>query len=136
MVLEGHGKQEIAKLLNDQGIPNPTRYKAEHGWASGHPVSNSHGLWNKTTIWRILRNEMYTGVMLQGRRKKVSYKSKALIDMPKEQWIRVEGTHEAIIDRELFQTVQRGLDLRSKTDAPGRSTCCPVWSSAWTAAAP
>ena len=73
--LEGHGKQEIAKLLNDQGIPNPTRYKAEHGWASGHPVSNSHGLWNKTTIWRILRNEMYTGVMLQGRRKKVSYLS-------------------------------------------------------------
>lgn len=68
--LEGHGKQEIAKLLNDQGIPNPTRYKAEHGWASGHPVSNSHGLWNKTTIWRILRNEMYTGVMLQGRRKR------------------------------------------------------------------
>ena len=117
--LEGHGKQEIAKLLNDQGIPNPTRYKAEHGWASGHPVSNSHGLWNKTTIWRILRNEMYTGVMLQGRRKKVSYKSKALIDMPKEQWIRVEGTHEAIIDRELFQTVQRGLDLRSKTDGTG-----------------
>lgn len=117
--LEGHGKQEIAKLLNDQGIPNPTRYKAEHGWASGHPVSNSHGLWNKTTIWRILRNEMYTGVMLQGRRKKVSYKSKALIDMPKEQWFRVEGTHEAIIDRELFQTVQRGLDLRSKTDGTG-----------------
>ena len=57
--------------------------------------------------------------MLQGRRKKVSYKSKALIDMPKEQWFRVEGTHEAIIDRELFQTVQRGLDLRSKTDGTG-----------------
>ena len=104
--LEGHGKQEIAKLLNDQGIPNPTRYKAEHGWASGHPVSNSHGLWNKTTIWRILRNEMYTGVMLQGRRKKVSYKSKALIDMPKEQWFRVEGTHEAIIDRQTWEKVQ------------------------------
>ena len=107
--LEGHGKQEIAKLLNDQGIPNPTRYKAEHGWASGHPVSNSHGLWNKTTIWRILRNEMYTGVMLQGRRKKVSYKSKALIDMPKEQWIRVEGTHEAIIDQATFDAAQELL---------------------------
>ena len=119
--LEGHGRQEIAKLLNDRGIPNPTRYKLEHGWASGHPVSNDHGLWNKTTIWRILRNEMYTGVMVQGRRKKASYKSKTLIDLPEDQWFRVEGTHEAIIDRELFEAVQRGLRLRSKTDGTGEA---------------
>lgn len=119
--LEGHGKQAIAKMLNDQGIPNPTRYKTEHGWASGHPVSNNHGLWNKTTVWRILRNEMYTGVMLQGRRKKVSYKSKVVIDVPEEQWFRVEGTHEAIIDRELFEKVQQGLRLRSKTDGTGEA---------------
>lgn len=119
--LEGHGKQEIARMLNDRGVPNPTHYKMERGWASGHPVSNNHGLWNKTTIWRILRNEMYTGVMLQGRRKKVSYKSKALIDIPEDQWFRVEGTHEAIIDRELFQAVQRGLQLRSKTDGTGEA---------------
>ena len=119
--LEGRGKQEIARLLNDQGIPNPTQYKAERGWASGHPVSNNHGLWNKTTIWRILRNEMYTGVMVQGRRKKVSYKSKTLIDLPEEQWVRVEGTHEAIIDRELFEKVQRGLRLRAKTDGTGEA---------------
>lgn len=119
--LEGHGKQEIAKRLNDRGIPNPTRYKAERGWASGHPVSNNHDLWNKTTIWRILHNEMYTGVMLQGRRKKVSYKSKVLIDLPEEQWFRVEGTHEAIIDRELFERVQEGLRLRSKADGTGEA---------------
>lgn len=119
--LEGHGKQEIARMLNDRGVLNPTRYKMERGWASGHPVSNNHGLWNKTTIWRILCNEMYTGVMLQGRRKKASYKSKALIDIPEDQWFRVEGTHEAIIDRELFQAVQRGLQLRSKTDGIGEA---------------
>ena len=98
-------------------IPPATRRNTAGPAVTRCPTAT--GLWNKTTIWRILRNEMYTGVMLQGRRKKVSYKSKALIDMPKEQWIRVEGTHEAIIDRELFQTVQRGLDLRSKTDGTG-----------------
>lgn len=117
--LEGHGKQNIAAMLNEEGVPNPTRYKAERGWTCGHPGGNDHGLWNKTTVWRILHNEMYTGVMIQGRRKKVSYKSKVLIDVPEEQWYRVEGTHEAIIDKETFDAVQRNLALRSKTDGSG-----------------
>lgn len=117
--LEGHGKQSIACMLNDRGIPNPTRYKAERGWGGNHPAKNEFGLWNKTTIWRILHNEMYTGVMIQGRRKKASYKSKALIAVPEDKWYRVEGTHEAIIDRDTFQAVQQSLRLRAKTDGTG-----------------
>lgn len=117
--LEGHGRQSIAHMLNESGVLSPSRYKTEHGWTCNTPAKNGHGLWNKTTIWRILHNEMYTGVMIQGRRKKVSYKSKVLIDVPADQWYRVEGTHEAIIDRETFDTVQRNLVLRSKTDGSG-----------------
>lgn len=119
--LEGHGRQNIAYLLNQQGVPNPTRYKAERGWNCNHPMKNDFGLWNKVTVGRILTNEMYTGVMIQGRRKKVSYKSKVIIDTPEDQWYRVEGTHEAIIDRATFETVQRGLRLRAKTDGSGEA---------------
>ncbi len=119
--LEGHGRQNIAYLLNQQGIPNPTRYKAERGWTCNHPIKNDFGLWNKVTVGRILTNEMYTGVMIQGRRRKVSYKSKVVIDTPKSEWYRVEGTHEAIIDRETFQAVQRGLKLRTRTDGTGEA---------------
>ena len=90
--LEGRGRQSIARMLNESGVPSPSRYKADHGWTRNPP--GKKGLWNKTTIWRMLRNEMYTGVMIQGRRKKVSYKSKVLIDVPEDQWYRVEGTHE------------------------------------------
>lgn len=117
--LEGHGKQNIAHMLNEQGIPNPARYKAERGWTCNYPTKNDYGLWNKTTIWRILHNEMYTGTMIQGRRKKVSYKSKVLIDIPEDQWYRVEGTHEPIIDLETFNAVQQSLAVRSKTDGSG-----------------
>ena len=117
--LEGHGKQSIAFMLNSRGIVNPTRYKAERGWNCNHPIKNDYGLWNKTTVWRILHNEMYTGVMVQGRTKKVSYKSKTLITMPREQWFRVEGTHEAIIDSETFQAVQKLMALRSREDGTG-----------------
>ena len=119
--MEGHGRQNIAYLLNQQGIPNPTRYKAERGWACNHPIKNDFGLWNKVTVGRILTNEMYTGVMIQGRRRKVSYKSKVIIDTPEDQWYRVEGTHEAIIDRATFDAVQRGLKLRTKTDGSGEA---------------
>ncbi len=119
--MEGHGRQNIAYLLNQQGIPNPTRYKAERGWTCNHPIKNDFGLWNKVTVGRILTNEMYTGVMIQGRRRKVSYKSKVIIDTPEDQWYRVEGTHEAIIDRATFDAVQRGLKLRTKTDGSGEA---------------
>ncbi len=117
--LEGHGKQEIAHMLNDLGILNPTLYKMAHGWTYRNSAKPDFTLWNKNTVWRILRNEMYTGVMIQGKTKKASYKSKTMLAVPEERWYRVEGTHEAIIDRETFEAVQRGLDLRSKTDGTG-----------------
>lgn len=118
--LAGNGKQHIAHLLNQRGLPNPTKYKQEKGLAYHNgSATDDHGLWNKTSVGRILCNEMYTGVMVQGRRKKVSYKSKALIDMPQAQWFRVEGTHEAIIQPEVFQRVQTLMRPRVKTDGRG-----------------
>ncbi len=119
--LEGRGKQEIAHRLNDLGVVNPTRYKMEHGWTYRNAVKRDNTLWNKNTVWRILRNEMYTGVMVQGRVKKASYKSKSMLPVPRDHWYRVEGTHQAIIDRATFDAVQRGLDLRSKTDGRGEA---------------
>ena len=62
---------------------------------------------------------MYTGTMIQGRRKKASYKSKVLIALPEDQWYRVEGTHEPIIDQKTFIAVQQSLSLRTKTDGRG-----------------
>ena len=106
--LEGRGRQAIARALNEQGVPSPARYK------TGEP-----GRWNKVTVWRILRSEMYTGVMVQGRRRKVSYKSRRLEDVPEAEWYRGEGTHEAIIDPVTFQAVQRGLEARARSDGRG-----------------
>lgn len=69
--LEGYGVQHIAFMLNEKGIPNPTKYKE----CSGLNYKNSfktddYGLWNKTTIKRILSNETYIGHMVQAKRKK------------------------------------------------------------------
>ena len=117
--LEGMGRQAIAQKLNDLGVPNPSRYKAEQGLVCNHPARSP--LWNKTTVWRILRNEMYTGVMVQGRTQKVSYKSSATRALPPQQWYRVEGTHQPIVDTVSFQAVQKGLSLRRRNTIPGEA---------------
>lgn len=117
---QGHGKQEIARMLNDRGVPNPTRYKQDRGWTFRTATEQVFGIWNKTTVWRILHNEMYVGVMVQGTKRKASYKSKTMVDVPKEQWFRVEGTHEPIIDRETFDTVQQMMSLRTHNSGTGQ----------------
>ena len=117
--LKGMGRQAIAQKLNDLGVPNPSRYKAEQGLVCNHPARSP--LWSKTTVWRILRNEMYTGVMVQGRTQKVSYKSSATRAMPPHRWYRVEGTHSAIVDAASFRAVQQGLSLRRRSTVPGEA---------------
>lgn len=119
--LEGYGRQRIACMLNDRGVVSPARYREERGWGGGGPARSGCGLWNAVTVWRILHNEMYTGVMVQGRTRKVSYKSKAKVSVPEDQWYRVEGTHEAIIDRDTFHAVQRALALRARPGGSGEA---------------
>lgn len=53
----------------------------------------------------MVRNEVYIGNMVQGKSGTLSYKSRKLVNKSEDEWIRVEGTHEAIISRELWDTV-------------------------------
>lgn len=94
--LEGMGKQKIADKLNQHGIPSPAAYRE----------GITEGTWSKTAVGRILKNEIYTGVMVQGKKQKINYKSKQMRRLPPEEWVRVAGTHKAIISPEDFRCVQ------------------------------
>lgn len=101
--LEGMGKQAIADRLNQDHIPSPAAYRC--GMESG--------CWSKTAVGRILKNELYTGVMVQGKKRKSSYKSKQCRPVPQQEWVRVKGTHEAVISPEQFARVQQLLRQKS-----------------------
>ncbi len=116
---QGHGKTAIARMLNDRGIPNPTEYKRMQGLRFSLPPSKSSTLWKYFAISNMLQNETYIGNLVQGKYESVSYKTSQNRPRPKEQWFRVEGTHEPIIDRELWDRVQKMISERAKPFALG-----------------
>lgn len=111
---QGHGKAAIARMLNDRGIPNPTEYKRQKGIITSPAKQKNSTLWKYFAIADMLENEMYIGNMVQGKYGSVSYKTKKNKPRPKDQWYRVEGTHEPIIDKELWNKVKAMREQRTK----------------------
>lgn len=119
-VNEGYSKMGIAKRLNNMGEPNPEAYKKKKGLKYNNPNSSKNdGLWSASTVARILQNEIYTGVMVQGRHRIISYKVHKQIAVPEDEWFVVPNTHEVIIDRETFEKAQ-ALHKRDTRTAPGK----------------
>ncbi len=99
----GMGYFSIAATLNEEGIQSPREsYYQQQGRSNPHRSINR---WSNTTVKTILRNEAYIGNLVQGRFGSVSYKSRKMVRKSADEWIRAEGTHEAIISRETWDTV-------------------------------
>ncbi|MCL2694242.1 MAG: recombinase family protein [Oscillospiraceae bacterium] len=117
---DGYGKTAIARMLNDSGTPNPTEHKRQNGLKYKPPQSKTGNLWSRFAISNMLTNEMYIGTMVQGRYGSVSYKTKQNKPRPRENWFRVEGTHEAIIKRDLWDRVQSLIRQNAKPFSDGK----------------
>ena len=111
---DGYGKSEIARILNDRGVPNPTEYKRRKGLRYKPPARAVSTLWKYTTIAGILINEVYIGNLVQGKYGSVSYKTRQIKPRPKSEWIRVEETHEPIIDKPLWDRVQKKVKSHAR----------------------
>ncbi len=107
----GDSARMISERLNQEGLDCPRFYHAKY--AGGQtPKPNENNNWGSTSILQILKNQVYIGDMVQGKRQVVSFKTKKRRDVDPENWIRVEGTHEPIIDRELWDRVQKRLNSK------------------------
>lgn len=120
LYLAGNGITRIARLLNEDGTPSPTRYRREHGLAGKSPGRCAdEAVWSKATVYQMLCNRTYTGDLEQGRTRKLSYKSNKVLRLPKEQWIVAPGTHEPIVSPETFARVQQMLHARARGGGAG-----------------
>lgn len=108
--IEGMAVSAIAEKLNGLHILSPKEYKKSLGLNyRGGFARGSDSRWSSPSVRRILINEVYLGHLVQGRTERVNYKVKKCVEKPKEEWIRVENTHEPIISADDFTIVQNLL---------------------------
>ena len=106
----GKSFSEIAKGLENDKIFKPDRHRIEIGLKSISSSPNVETLpyfWTRETLSAILGREEYLGHTVNLRTRTKSYKDKRKVDNPKEGWLVFKNTHEAIIDQETFDIVQK-----------------------------
>ena len=113
--IQGMSQGRIANKLNMQGVLCPMEYKLSLGMkVQTNFRVHKKALWSSKTVTRILTNEIYTGVLVQGKVGTPNYKIKKIMPRDEADWIRVEGVIPVIIDRDMFDSVQMILakDIR------------------------
>lgn len=113
--VQGMSQGRIADKLNMQGVLCPMEYKISLGMkVQTNFRVHKKALWSQTAVTRILTNEIYTGVLIQGKAGTPNYKIKKILQKDESEWIRVEGAVPVIIDRDVYDSVQMILkkDIR------------------------
>lgn len=117
LCLQGYGPTQIARILTERGIDSPVVWKSKIGVKYSLEKFEAPEIWTTRAVVGILSNPLYLGHTVNFRTSKKSYKSKQIIFRPREDWVVFENTHEAIIDQDTFDTVQR---LRESKRRPTR----------------
>ena len=110
MKICGMSQQAIADKLNADGILSPMQYKK----SIGVPMENGFAKnvkpkWSYNAVLRVLKNEVYIGSVVQGKRTTPNYKIKKRVYKNEADWIRVSDMHDAIVSRSDFDLVQELL---------------------------
>lgn len=114
----GYGAAKIARVLYDEKIPTPGYWhfmrqgKFDYVFADA-PEDKAYS-WSLSVIKKILNDETYIGNTIHYKQGTISYKNKKVIRNPKEEWVRIENTHEPIISKDVFEQVQEQISVRRR----------------------
>ncbi|MFI3260533.1 MAG: recombinase family protein [bacterium] len=110
LYVAGYGTRTIATMLTKENIPTPLMH--QKNTARLKRAEYPH-IWKHPSVNNILKNEMYTGKLIQNKGMNLNYKSKKRVVKPKEEWIIIQDAMEAIIDETTFKIASK---LRNKSN--------------------
>ena len=120
LCIDGYGISQIANQLTARKILTPTAHAKESGLNIPAPCTDGEGYWwNPETVSKILSRMEYLGCTVNFKTYRKSYKDKRKIARDPSKWRIFENTHEAIIDRETFDIVQRIRDGKRRLTPMG-----------------
>ena len=96
---------QIAKILNADGVPIPSDYRAQR-LGKPNPYKNTFHYWSHVAVRNILNNPIYIGHLAQQKFTTVSFKNHKSVRRGKDEWVIAENTHEPIISQELWDKCQ------------------------------
>ena len=106
--LNGKGTYQIAKMLTQEQVTTPGIQMNMTRVVNN--ITKTTNMWTHTGIKRILTNPIYIGTIVQNKSKKISYKSKKRIKLPEQEYTIIKNHHEAIINIEIWNSVQKKLE--------------------------
>ena len=115
MADEGCNAYTISRKLIERKILTPNAYKAiRHGENIAVYDTVKPYMWQCSTIRNVLKNRVYVGDMVSYKQTTKSFKNAKLVQNPESEWIKVEGTHEGIVDVATYERVQRLIKVKKR----------------------
>ena len=122
LCMEGRGPMQIAKLLQEEKVLNPTAYKRRAGIKTPSPETDDPYHWNTNTVVHILERREYTGCTVNFKTYTNSIWDKKQRKTPLDKQAVFYNTHPAIIEQEVFDKVQEIRQQRHRRTKTGKSS--------------
>jgi hypothetical protein len=123
LAIEGHGLSDIANILYANKVECPSAYQARQGrgiWKNKAEITRPYA-WSDYVVGQILSKPEYMGHTVNFRTHKESYKDKRAVKNAPEDWLIFENTHEAIVDKETWELVQKLRGTPRRIDSIGEA---------------
>lgn len=120
LTADGAGYNKITRIFREEKVMNPITY-----FNQNNPDYFKADYWRKEFDWHvtsvraILNNEVYLGMLVYGKRRNKTMKSKQMVKNPREEWIVAENTHEPIISKELWDTAHKVMSSKRRPSKTG-----------------
>ena len=123
LAFHGRGAASITRILIEEKVPTPgyINFRRDKTFANIYadaPEEKSYA-WTIAQVKSILKEETYIGHSVHNKQTNISFKNKKKVRKPKEEWYRVENTHEAIISEDVFRQVQEQICNRRRRQKNG-----------------